>query len=113
MQKWFKFFFALCHWSCVGDKWAKLQSPDINHLPDKSLLQHAAFLKGSRAASVAPGMQSLGFDTTFVSTATNWEITIDDINYIGRIAMTNNSSLQIKTQKGMKNKFHSICMDMH
>lgn len=69
--------------------------------------------KGSRVASVVPGMQSFAFDMTFVSTATSWEITIGDINYIGRNAMTNNSSLQIKTQKGMKRKYHSICKDKH
>lgn len=62
--------------------------------------------EGSRAASAVPGIQSFGLEMTFVSTATNWEITIGDINHIGRIAMTNNTSLQIETQKGMKNKFH-------
>lgn len=77
------------------------------------LSQWAASLQGARVASVVPGMQAFAFDMTFFfPTATSWEITIGDINYTGRNAMTNNSSLQIKTLKRMKNKFHSICIDM-
>lgn len=79
-------------------------------------------------------MQSFDFDMTCVSTATNWEITIDNISYRGKIAfkwmffesfpkavtnsnnfndldflsegVRNNSILQIKIQKGMKNKLN-------